>query len=111
MTSELPNLSPITVCGKVLPSPQLFQNIPMLHGILEEVLEDWLRAVEPFQRQVDSAQGDWAKLSAASSGFTELQPSLLKSLFSYAFFFVAVDRAYASFYEGLNQANNFQALS
>ena len=38
MASTLANLSPITVCGKVLPTPQLFQNIPMVHRMLEEVL-------------------------------------------------------------------------
>ena len=110
MASTLANLSPLTVCGKVLPTPQLFQNIPILHRILEEVLEDWLRAVEPYQRQIDSAEGDLAKLSALSSGFVELQPSLLKSLFSYAFFFVAADNAYAYFYRELNQANNLSGI-
>ncbi len=110
MASTLANLSPITVCGKVLPTPQLFQNIPMVHRMLEEVLEDWLRAVEPYQRQIDSVEGDSAKLSAVSSGLVELQPSLLKSLFSYAFFFAAADNAYAYFYRELNQANNLSGI-
>ena len=110
MASTLANLSPITVCGKVLPTPQLFQNIPMVHRMLEEVLEDWLRAVEPYQRQIDSAEGDSGKLSAVSSGLVELQSSLLKSLFSYAFFFAAADNAYAYFYRELNQANNLSGI-
>ena len=110
MASTLANPSPLTVCGKVLPTPQLFQNIPILHRILEEVLEDWLRAVEPYQRQIDSAEGDLAKLSAVSSGFVELQPSLLKSLFSYTFFFVAADNAYAYFYRELNQTMELSSI-
>ncbi|MYD36270.1 MAG: hypothetical protein F4X20_04495 [Dehalococcoidia bacterium] len=110
MASRLTNLSHITVSGKVFPPPQLFQNIPMLHRILEQVLEDWLRAVEPYQRQIENASSDSARLSAVTSGFAELQPSLLKSLFSYAFFFVAADNAYTSFYSELNRANNFSGL-
>ena len=105
MASQLSKLSPIRISGEVLPPPQLFVNIPMLHRILEEVLNDWLRAVEPYQRQIDSAEGDAEKLPAALSGFVDLQPFLLKCLFSYAFFFVAADDAYAHFYAQLNLAN------
>ena len=110
MASELTNLSPITVCGTVLPPTQLFQNIPMLHRILNEVLEDWLRAVEPYQRQIDSADGDSAKLYAVSSGISDLQPSLLKCLFSYALFFLSADNACAYFYGQLNWANKLSGL-
>ena len=87
MASTLANLSPITVCGKVLPTPQLFQNIPMVHRMLEEVLEDWLRAVEPYQRQIDSAEGDSAKLSAVFVRFSGVaalfveEPLFLRLLF------------------------------
>ena len=111
MASGLTNLSPITVGGKRLPTPQLFTNIPMLHGILEEVLEDWLRAVEPYQMQVDDADDNSAMLFAGVSGFAELQPSLLKCLFSYAFFFVATDNAYEHLYAELNRANNVSGLN
>lgn len=110
MASKLKNLSPITVGGKSMPKSQLFGNIPMLHSILEEVLEDWLRAVEPYQRRVDDADGDSEVVFAVSSGFMDLQPLLLKCLFSYAFFFVAADSAYAYFYKELNLANNKSGL-
>jgi len=110
LASELNDLSPITVCGEVLPPPQLFQNIPMLHWILQEVLEDWLRAVKPYQMQVDSVEGYAAKEWAVGPGFMELQPALLKSLFSYAFFFTAADNAYENFYRDLNQANRLSGL-
>lgn len=106
MASGLTNLSPITVGGEDLPTPQLFHNIPMLHRILEEVVEDWLRVVEPYQRQVDDADDDSARIFAAGTGFMELRPHFLKCLFSYIFFFVAADNAYAYFYKELNQANN-----
>lgn len=104
MSSGLKNLSPITVCDKRLPTPQLFNNIPLLHRILEEVLEDWLRAVEPYQRQVDDAYDESTQTFAMISGFADLQPLLLKCLFSYAFFFVAVDKAYKYFYKELDHA-------
>ena len=111
MASELTNLSPVTVCGEALPPPQLFQNIPMLHWILQEVLEDWLRAVEPYQVQVDSVGDNLAKEWAVGSGFIELQPALLRSLFSYAFFFTAADNAYTNFYKDMNRANRLSGLN
>ncbi len=110
MASNLKTLSPVTVCGEKLPSPQLFQNIPMLHWILEEVLNDWLRAVEPYQINVDAASTESERLFAVASGFGELQPSFLKCLFSYAFFFVSTDNAYANFYRELNRANNLSGV-
>lgn len=110
MASRLANLSPITVGGNVYPAPQLLQNIPMLHRILQLVLEDWLRAVEPYQREIDNATSESARLYAVSSGFEELQPSLLKNLFSYGFFFVSAGDAYKSLYSELNRANNLSGL-
>ena len=110
MASGLTNLAPITVCGRDLPTPQLFYNIPMLHLILKEVVEDWLRAVEPYQRQVDDADDDSARIFAGSSGFMEIRPQFLKCLFSYVFLFVAADQAYAHFYRELNHANNVSGL-
>ena len=111
MASNLETLSPITVDGAKWPSPQLFNNIPILHRILTEVVEDWLRAVEPYQMNVDGADTESAKQFAAGSGFMELQPALLKCLFSYAFFFVSADNAYGNFYKELNHANNLSGLN
>jgi hypothetical protein len=86
-----------------VPSPQLLENLPMLHRILEEVLEDWHRAIEPYEvrlaRSVESP--DFVVVTA----FAELQPVLLKCLFSYVFFFVAADSAYHTLYTSLNKAN------
>ena len=110
MASSLADQSPIMVGGLSLPTPQLFQNIPMLHGIMKAVLEDWLRTVEPYQSLIDDAEDDSARLYALSSGFMDLQPTLLKCLFSYAFFFVATNNAYGHFYRELNQANHVSGL-
>ncbi len=106
MASALKNLSPIRACGEVLPPPQLFENIPMLHWFLTEVLEDWLRAVGPYQEQVDNAEDEAAMIYA----FVDLQSMFLKCLFSYAFFFVSADNAYAFFYKKLNRANFLSGL-
>ncbi len=111
MASNLETLSPITVHSQTLPSPQLFHNIPMLHWMLGEVLEDWLRAVDPYQMSVDSAKTEPAKLFAVGTGFMELQPALLKCLFAYAFFFVSADNAYGNFYRDLNRANRLSGLN
>lgn len=110
MTSNLGDLSPIEVRGERLPTPHIFNNIPMLHRILEEVLEDWLRAVEPYQKRIDISGDEGSKTFAVASGFMDLQPLLLKCLFSYTFFFVAADNAYAYFYRELNRANNLLGL-
>ena len=110
MASGLTNLAPITVCGRDLPTSRLFYNIPMLHLILEEVVKDWLRAVDPYQGQVDDADNDSARTFAVASGFMELRPQFLKCLFSYVFLFVAADQAYAHFYRELNHANNVSGL-
>ena len=110
MASNLGTLSPITVHGQMFPSPQLLTNIPMLHWMLGDVLEDWLRAVEPYQTRVDEAQTEPEKLCAVGTGFMELQPALLKCLFSYAFFFVSADNAYHNFYKDLNRANHLSGL-
>ena len=77
----------------------------MLHRILAEVVGDWLRSVKPYQEQIDSAEGGLAKY-AELTAFKELQPALLKCLFSYAFFFVATDQAYKVVYKMLDRANN-----
>ena len=110
MTSGLNKLSPINVCGSVYPAPQLFHNIPMLHWILDEILNDWLRAVEPYQRQIDGAADNNARLYAELTGFDSLKPMLLKSLFSYALFFVAADNAYKGFYTKLNRAKKLSGI-
>ena len=103
-------MSPIKVCGESLPSPLLFANIPIMHCILDEVMEDWLRVVEPYQGQIDGAVSESETLRAVTSGFMALETSFLKSLFSYAFFFVAADNAYDYFYRELDRANYLSGL-
>ena len=110
MASRLKDLSPIYVRDRWLPTPELFTNIPMLHQILEEVVGDWLRAVEPYQSQVDDADSESMQLYAVLSLFAELPPVFLKCLFSYAFLFVATEGAYEVLYRGLNKANDLSGL-
>ena len=112
MTSKLAGLSPLMVSGRTMPPPQLFQNIPTLHWILEQVVEDWLRTVEPYQAQIDKAEGS-TNLSLTNSllGFSELQAPFLKCLFSYAFFFVAADTAYKNLLRRLNRARDLSGVN
>ena len=110
MASGLEGLSSVGAGNRRLTTPQLISNIPMLHDILEAVVEDWLRAVEPHQKEVDDADGKTAQIHAALPGYTDLIPVLLKCLFSYAFFFVATDNAYGRLYRELNQANRELSL-
>lgn len=86
-----------------MPPPQLLENLPTLHLILEEVARDWLRAVEPYAARL-AAKTESADY-VVSTAFIDLQPSLLKCLFSYVFFFVAADRAYGALYASLHLAN------
>ena len=111
MASGLQDLSPLTVGNNMLTTWQLLSNIPMLHLILEEVVEDWIRAVEPYQKEVDDADGDPAMIFAAGSGIMELRRKLLKCLFSYPFVVVATDNAYGHLYAELNRANNDLGLN
>ena len=110
MASELEALSPVTVCGKRMPAPQLFSNIPMLHRILEEIVKDWLRALGPYQKKVDEVDGEMEQALAAVRGREDLDPVFLKCLFSYVLLFAATDKAYEHFYAELNRANNVSGL-
>ena len=112
MTSKLANLSPVIVSGRTMPPPQVLQNIPTLHWILEQVVEDWLRAVEPYQVQIDKMGSNPDMLfTNILDGFSELQAPFLKCLFSYAFFFVAVDTAYTNLLRRLNRARDLFGLN
>ena len=79
MASELTNLSPITVGGEDLPTPQLFYNIPMLYRVLEEVVEDWMRAVEPYQIHIVSQIAS-AKMRRVHRAFWLSSPSFVLGL-------------------------------
>jgi hypothetical protein len=113
MASNLKEQSPITIAtGGVtrrLPAAQLFENIPTLHQVLQEVVKDWHRAVQPYGARI--AEGRESTEYVVRLAFLELQPTLLKCLFSYVFFFVATDHAYAVCYAGLNRANTLASLN
>ena len=85
------------------PPPQMLENLPVLHRILAEIVGDWHRAVEPFERRI--AEGRESPDYVALQAMTELQAPLLKALFSYVLFFVAADHAYAALYAHLNRVN------
>ncbi len=113
MASNPKAQSPVTVAtGGVterLPAVQLFENIPTLHQVLQEVVNDWHRGVQPYNARI--AAGQESAEYVIGLAFLELQPTLLKCLFSYVFFFVATDHAYAVFYAGLNRANKLASLN
>ena len=109
MALALTDLSPVAVSGEVLPPPQLLVNLPILHRFLTDVVGDWLRAVAPYQKRIDSPESG-SEAYAGATAITELQPALLKCLFSYAFFFVATDQAYTVVYKTLNRANKLAGL-
>ena len=69
-----------------------------------------MRAARPYQDQIDGAEDRSKRRCATFYGLTGLRPSLLKCLFSYAFFFVAADNAYKYFYARLNRANRLLGL-
>jgi hypothetical protein len=111
MASNLKGQSPVTVAtGGVtsLPAVQLFENIPTLHQVLQEIVNDWHRGVQPYNARI--AAGQESAEYVIGLACLELQPTLLKCLFSYVFFFVAADHAYAGFYAGLNRANELASL-
>ncbi len=94
MTSKLSGIGTVTITSGgstvTAPMPQLLSNLPLLHRILEDVILDWHRAVAPYEaRMTESPNTD----SVMAVAFLELQPALLKCLFSYVMFFVAADRA------------------
>ncbi|HLZ30148.1 MAG TPA: hypothetical protein VKV73_22730 [Chloroflexota bacterium] len=106
MTSKLSGIGTVTITSGgstvTAPVPQLLSNLPLLHRILEDVILDWHRAVAPYEaKMTESPHTD----SVMAVAFLELQPALLKCLFSYVMFFVAADRAYNALYASLNQAN------
>ena len=107
MTSRLKHQSPVRISvgseSAGGPASQLLDNLPMLHVILESIVEDWHRAVSPYESRM--AEGGESSDYVAMTAFLQLQPAFLKSLFSYVFFFVAADRAYGELYAGLNRVN------
>ena len=113
MASQLKGQSPVRISvGADLatgPHPQLLENIPILHQILESIVDDWHRAVAPYESRI--RDGDESPEYVAVAAMIELQPALLKCLFSYVLFFVATDRAYGSLYSSLNRVNKLARVN
>jgi len=72
---------------------------------MDLTVSDWFREVTPWQQRVDQAARESDRLSAALEGFSILQPYFLKTLFSYAVFFVSLEDVYFRFYADLNELN------
>ncbi len=41
----------------ILPAVQLLENIPTLHQVLQEAVNDWHRAVQPSEARIGAGQG------------------------------------------------------
>lgn len=90
------------------PKPALYTNIFMLWRILELIFQDWERAVEPFQNNIDNSPTESEKISQIGRAFLELPTYYFKCLFSYVTFFISLENAYELFYEELNKINKKQ---
>jgi len=84
----------------------LFVDIPLLWKFLELVVKDWEQAVVPKQNAIDSASNDNEREFYSLQGFSALQPYYLKCLFSYVFFFIALNNAYDKFHAELRGLSN-----
>ncbi len=87
------------------PEPNLFTNIPLLWEILEIVVKDWRREIDPIQEQINNAKTEAEELYFVGHTFINLQTQYLKCIFSYIFFFTALEEAYDLFYCELNKLN------
>lgn len=108
MASNLGQQSRINVRQTVsVPSyPQIIENLPVLHQILESIVQDWHNSVNDYERHM-AQETDFAEYIAASA-IKELQPAFLKCLFSYVFFFVSAENAYDYLYSDLRKADTFK---
>jgi hypothetical protein len=74
MPSNLKSQSPVRIrIGQrtvVLPPVQILENIPMLYQILQEVVHDWHRAVEPYEARI--VKGGESADYVVSQAFMEL---------------------------------------
>ena len=102
--SEFKDLKPIERIDQVndkiviIPNPFLLSDISMLHKFLDLVVEDWQRAVAPFQEKIDDAKNQNQKRYQILQSYMKVKPVFLKCLFSYLFFFRSLDLAYEKAY-------------
>jgi hypothetical protein len=85
--------------------PNLYSNIPLLWEFLDLVVDDWNRTAEPYQNKINKSKSEKEKYYFLAKAFADLQPYFLKCLFSYVFFFVAIDKAYELLFRELNNLN------
>jgi hypothetical protein len=88
-----------------LPAPVLFSNIPLTRKMLQMVVEDWGREASTIQLHLDNLSNENEKTIYVAQAFFSLQPLFLKCLFSYAMFFVVLERIYGKFYQELTLLN------
>lgn len=95
------------------PSPFLVSNVIQLSRFFDLIVQDWNRAVKPFQDKVDECANENAELWAMAKSFADdgLISQYLKCLFSYAFFFVSLEKAYRVIYSQLNLLNKKSFLN
>lgn len=92
------------------PDSALFSNIPMLWEFLELITQDWQKAIEPYQNSIDNSTSDSEQHYFMTKGFLELQPTFLKCLFSYIFFFASLEDTYGLFLTQLDNLNQLPFL-
>jgi len=85
------------------PPMQVMMNLPILHRILAMTLDDWHRAVAPYEARINGGRENPELV--AGQACLELHPAFLKSLFSYVLFFIAADQAYETVWESLRRLN------
>ncbi len=87
------------------PEPALFSSIPLLWEMLDLVVQDWRREADPLQEQINIAKTEGEELYFVAHAFNDLPPYYLKCIFSYVFFFIALEETYNLFYSELNRLN------
>lgn len=110
--TRLEQLGPICYTNDVkkthlrYPNPALFSNISTLWEILELIVQDWYREASPYQENINNSKTENEELYFVAKALNELSNArFLKCIFSYVFFFVALERAYERFYGGLDKLN------
>ncbi|MCL5958810.1 MAG: hypothetical protein M1358_05735 [Chloroflexi bacterium] len=92
------------------PDPMLFSNIPLMWKFLDLIVQDWKRDAARFQAKIDDSVTEDERSFNPCQAFLDLQPRYLYGLFSYTFFFTALERAYDQLYEQLNALNRDASL-
>jgi len=105
LISRISFIQPITIDIpvegiKIIPRHLIQNNISLLNQFLEIVLDDWKQVSFPVQREIDEI-GEKGSMFTGIEAFIKLEPHFLKCLFSYAFFFVSLEKCYKSIYSDL----------